>query len=244
MSNNRLILVIGGTRGTGLLIAQLLDRQGVSVRVFARDQARAAAQLGPRVDVVAGDITKEETLPPAMKGASHIVFTAGCRSGHPVSETQIISTEYHGVLNTLAAARTAGFAGRFLYMTSSGVTTRSLWTVFLNLYKGNTLAWRRRAEDEIRASGLDYTIIRTGMLVNRSGGQRAVEVTQDALPLSPRHRIGRADVAEAFVAALDHPSATHATFEVVWGQGNRREAWSVLLERLKPDIELLSRPAA
>ena len=148
------------------------------------------------------------------------------------------------MLNTLAAARTAGFAGRFLYMTSSGVTTRSLWTVFLNLYKGNTLAWRRRAEDEIRASGLDYKIIRTGMLRNRSGGQRSVEVTQDALPLSPRHRIARADVAEAFLAALDHPSATHATFEVVWGHGNRREAWSVLLEHLKPDTELLSRPAA
>lgn len=63
------------------------------------------------------------------------------------------------------------------------------------------------------------------MLLNRSGGQRVVEVTQDALPLSPRHRIARADVAEAFVAALDHPRATRATFEVVWGHGNRREAW-------------------
>ena len=243
MSDNQLILVIGGTRGTGLLIAQLLDRQGVAVRVLARDQARAAARLGPRVDVVAGDITREETLPPVMKDASHIVFTAGCRSGRPVSEAQTISTEYHGVLNTLAAARTAGFAGRFLYMTSSGVTTRSFWTVFLNLYKGNTLAWRRRAEDEIRASALDYTIIRTGMLLNRSGGQRVVEVTQEALPLSLRHRIARADVAEAFVASLDHPRATRATFEVVWGLGNRREAWSVLLERLKPDTELMSVPA-
>ena len=32
-------------------------------------------------------------------------------------------------------------------MTSSGVTTRSVSTLFLNLYKGNTLVWRRRAED-------------------------------------------------------------------------------------------------
>jgi len=244
MARQVLILVIGGTRGTGFLVAQLLDRQGVTVRVLARDQARAAARLGPRVEVVKGDITTEDTLAPALKAASHIVFTAGCRSGRPVSETQVRSTEYHGVLNTLAAARTAGFAGRFLYMTSSGVTTRSFLTVCLNLYKGNTLAWRGRAEDAIRASGLDYTIIRTGMLLNRPSGRRAVLVTQDALPLSLRHRIARADVAEAFVAALDHPRVRRATFEVVWGRWNRREAWSVLLERLKPDAELWPVPSA
>jgi len=91
------------------------------------------------------------------------------------------------------------------------------------------------AQDFSPASGLDYTIIRTGMLLNRSSGQRAIEVTQQALPLSPRYRIARADVAEAFVAALDHPRAARTTFEVIWGRGRRREAWSLLLDRLKPD---------
>ena len=76
-----------------------------------------------------------------------------------------------------------GFLGRFLYMTSSGVFTRSVMAICLNLYKGNTLSWRRHAEDAIRESGLDYTIIRTGMLVNRPGGRRAIHVTQEALPL-------------------------------------------------------------
>jgi uncharacterized protein YbjT (DUF2867 family) len=231
----KLILVIGGTRGTGLLIAKLLDRGGFPVRVLARDVARAADRLGPRVQLVAGDITKEETIPPAVEAASHIVFTAGCRSGRPVGEAQVKATEYHGVLNTLAAARRAGFSGRFLYMTSSGVLTRSFWTLCLNLYKGNTLRWRRRAEAEIRASGLDYTIIRTGMLLNRPSGRRALVVSQDALPLSPRYRIARADVAEAFVAALDHPRALRTTFEVVWGRGKRQASWTALLSGLQPD---------
>jgi len=69
-------------------------------------------------------------------------------------------------MNTLTAASRAGFTGRFLYMTASGVGSRSFWTVALNLYKGNTLKWRARAETAIRASGLHYTIIRTGMLTN------------------------------------------------------------------------------
>jgi hypothetical protein len=120
-------------------------------------------------------------------------------------------------------------------MTSSGVTGRSIAAVMLNLYKGNTLVWRRRAEAEIRSSTVDYTIIRAGVLLNKPGGQRAIVLTQDPLPLSIRYRIARADVAEAFVAALDHPRASHATFDVVWGDGPRCEPWPGLLARLNPD---------
>ena len=90
-------------------------------------------------------------------------------------------------------------------MTASGLLTPSLMTRAVNLWKGNTLLWRRRAEDAIRRSGLDYTVVRTGMLVNRPAGQHN-EITQVALPLSVRHRIARADVAQVFVAALE-PSA-------------------------------------
>jgi uncharacterized protein YbjT (DUF2867 family) len=234
------VLVIGGTRGTGLLIARLLSQQGRAVRVLARDPGRAATLLDPTVEIVPGDITHPDTLPPALGGVAHIVFTAGCRSGRPFGEAQIIATEYRGTLNTLAAAQREGFAGRFLYMTASGVMRRSFASVALNLYKGNTLIWRRRAEAAIRASELDYTIIRTGVLLNRPGGQRAITLTQEALPLSPRYRIARADVAEAFVAALDHPKAKRATFEIAWGPGTRRETWSGLLQGLTPDHETTS----
>jgi uncharacterized protein YbjT (DUF2867 family) len=234
-ADRRSILVIGGTRGTGLAIVELLRRSNVRVCVLARNPAAAAALLGPGVQVIAGDITRAETLGPAVDRASHVVFTAGVRSGRPARESLIKATEYQGVLNTLAAARSTRFEGRFLYMTASGLTIRSLSTIFLNLYKGNTLVWRRRAEAEIRASGLDYTIVRAGFLLNRPGGQHAVVVRQDSLPLAFRYRIARADVAEAFVAALDHPRASRATFEVVWGRGRRDENWKELLDRVRPD---------
>ena len=232
------ILIIGGTRGTGLLIARLLDHRVLPVRVLARDPVRARTTLGSRVEVIAGDVTKKETLPRAIEGTSHIIFTAGCRSGHPASETRIKATEYDGVLNTLASAQRAGSTGRFLYMTSSGVARRSFVSACLNLYKGNTLAWRRRAEDAIRGSGLDYTIIRTGMLQNGAAGRRVIRLTQEALPLSIRYRIARADVAEAFAAAVDHPRASRATFEIVWAGSGRPESWPALFEGLKPDAEL------
>jgi len=235
MNTPETILVIGGTRGTGLLIARQLHRQGRRVRVLARDRERALALFDPSIEVVAGDVTKLQTLGPAIEGAKHIIFTAGCRSGYPVREAKVKAVEYEGVLNTLAAAWELGFSGRFLYMNSSGLTTPSLFATCLNLWKGNTLRWRQRVEKKIRDSGLNYTIIRTGVLLNQPGGQHFIEVTQQPLPLSFRHRISRADVAKLFVTALDHPKTVHTTFEAVWGQRGEPPVLSGIFDRLERD---------
>jgi uncharacterized protein YbjT (DUF2867 family) len=235
MSQHQRVLVIGGTRGTGLLIARVLHQRGQPVRVLARDRARALTLFDSTVEVVAGDITRPETLPPAIDGARHVVFTAGCRSGHPARESHIKATEYDGLVNTLDAAQRVGFSGRFLYMTSSGLLTPSVAAFCLNLWKGNTLVWRRRVESEIRKRSVDYTIIRTGILLNRAGGRHMIRITQHPLPLSPRHRIARADVAEVFVRALEHARASRVTFEAVWGGRGQSDAWRGALDRLTPD---------
>jgi uncharacterized protein YbjT (DUF2867 family) len=229
------VLVVGGTRGAGRLIARLLRERGYAVRVLARDPAQASAELGSAFEVVAGDLTKADTLPPVLRDVDHIIFTAGAPSGRYAPESLVKATDYDGVIDTLAAAQGTGFRGRFVYLNSIGIKTPSPAGFLINLLKRNTLVWRRRVEDKIRSSGLDYTIIRVGFLLDRPGGEHAVNVSQGNLPLAFRSRIARADVAEAFVAAMEHPCASRATFEIVWGKGLRRESWSSLLERLKPD---------
>jgi len=227
------ILLIGGTRGTGLLIARLLLQKGHPVRVLARHPAAVSERLGPSVEIIHGDITQPPTLGPAVAGVRHVIFTAGCRSGWPAGSRAIRRTEYEGVFNTLSAASDAGFAGRFLYMNASGVGSRSFWTLALNIYKSNTLGWRARAETLIRTSPFPYTIIRTGMLTNGAGGRRGINVTQKALPLSPRYRIARADVALVFVAAMEHPRTVRATFEIAWQ--SPAAAWLDSLDGLQSD---------
>lgn len=229
------ILVAGGTRGTGLLVVQLLESKGRRVRVLARNPTRAKTNLSPAVEVVPGDITKPETLTAAVQGTSHIIFTAGVRSGRISREEIVKATDYQGVVNTLEAARATGFGGRFIYMNSLGITAPSLLGTLLNLYKRNTLVWRRHAEEGIRASGVEYAIVRVGFLMNGPAGQHELRVTQDALPLALRNRIARADVAEALVAAMLHPAASRVTFDTVWRRSGRREDWSKLLSELKPD---------
>ena len=229
------VLVVGGTRGAGLLIARLLHQRGYQVRVLARNPAAAAAELDLSFEVVAGDITKAKTLPAVVADVDHIIFTAGAPSGRYAPERVVKATDYQGAVDTIAAARQAGFQGRFVYLNSIGIGTSSLAGTLINLLKRNTLVWRRRVEDDIRASGLDYTIIRVGFLLNRPAGEHAIVVGQDALPLAPWNRIARADVAEAFVEAMEHSHASRTTFEIVWGRGAQRGSWNALLDRLKPD---------
>jgi len=226
------VLVIGATQGTGNQIANLLLRIGYQVRALARNEAKA--KLNSAVEIVRGDITKLNTLPGAMKDTDSIIFTAGVTQ-RPASERLIVATEYEGVKNTLAAAKDVGFNGRFLYMTSIGVTKSSLAATLLNLVKGNTLKWRKLAEDAIRKSGLEYTIIRAGFLMNSPGGRRAIEVSQREYPLGFKYRISRADVAETFVQALKHPGTRRTTFDVVWAKGGHRQEWDVLFGQLTPD---------
>ena len=230
------VLLIGGTRSTGLLAARILQQRGIPIRILARNPGAARSAVGADAEIIPGDVTKKGTLTPAFFGVSHLLFTAGVRSGRFAREAVVKATEYDGVLNTIAAARAHNFRGRFVYMTSIGVTRQSMFASALNIWKGNTLLWRRRAEDAIRASGLDYTVIRVAFLLNGAGRRHAIHVSQGQAPLKLPERIARADVAEALVEALFHPNTARTTFELRWGNGPMRSNWPALLQGLKPDV--------
>ena len=231
---NERVLVVGATRGTGAEIVKRLLRDGFLVRALARDEKSARSTLGDNVEIVHGDVTQRETLVSAMREVQHVIFTAGVTK-RPASQRSIIAVEFDGVKNTLAAAREAGVTGRFLYMTAIGVTRHSIESIGLNLIKGRTLVWRRRAEDEIRGSGADYTIIRCGVLRNEPAGRHAIEISQRDVPMAFWRRIGRADAAEVFVQALQHPATRRTTFDAIWSGKDGPTDWDNSFSRLRPD---------
>ncbi len=233
MQKNECVLVIGATRGTGYLIAKRLLEEGYRVRVLARNGVQARELFGGQAEVVVGDVTKPETLVPAVAGVDHIVFTAGV-TRRPAPEAQVKAVVHDGVLNTLAAAKAAGFTGRFLLMGAIGTTRGSLLSFLLNLIKGKTLHWRKRAEEAVRRSGLDYTIIHAGILTNGPGGG-AVEIGQRHLPMRPWYRISRADAAEVFVQALKHPATRNTTFDAISSRDDRIRGWDERFRHLHPD---------
>src|SRR5215207_7867066 len=218
MMDPQRVLVIGATQGTGRHVVRKLLRDGWSVRVLARDPAKAAAAFGDAVEVVRGDLTKPETLPPALRDVDHVVLTAGVTK-RPAPERLVKATEFDGTVNVVNAARASGLEGRLVYMGAIGTTRWSVLAFLLNLIKGNTLKWRGRAEEAIRESGIAYTIVHAGILNDRPGGERAIRVTRERLPMSPRFRISREDAAEVLVGALRDPGTRNATLDAVWGRG-------------------------
>lgn len=73
------------------------------------------------------------------------------------------------------------------------------------------MAYKRKGETALRNSGLGYTIVRPGPLVEEAGGYKALVFDQG-------NRISQgiscADVADVCLKALHNPEARNKTFEV------------------------------
>ena len=83
---------------------------------------------------------------------------------------------------------------------------------------GNILIWKRKAEEYLIDSGIDYTIIHAGGLVDEPSGEREFVVDKgDRLLANPdaSRSIPRADLAELVVRALMEPHAKNKVFDVV-----------------------------
>ena len=78
----------------------------------------------------------------------------------------------------------------------------------------NILVWKRKAEQYLVDSGLAYTIIRAGGLLDKEGGKRALVVGADDEDLGAR-AVPRADVAEVAVQALLCPEAACRSLDLV-----------------------------
>ena len=119
----------------------------------------------------------------------------------------------------------------------------------LDLWKGGTIHWRHLAEDAIRASELDYCIVRAAFLLNRPGGQQAVAVRQAEAPLTFPEVIARADVAEALVIVSNENIRTVVSLSVVWRvthrDGRTTESWghTSFPEAICGDVVLSHHPA-
>ncbi len=194
---------------------RLLLENGFKVRIFARNVSKAKEKFGDKVEIIIGDLQNGENLAEAVKGADHIIFTAGVTK-RPCKEELIVETEFEGMKKTLNAAKDSGFDGKFLFLSSIGVTKENWASKLLNKIKGNALKWRLAMEDEIRRSGFAYTIVRAGYLVNSDNGKKPLELSQNEYPLYLKYRIARKDVAGIFVEALKTDEANNKIFDAVW----------------------------
>ncbi len=215
------VLVIGGNRATGLEVVRLLRARGEDVVVLVRpgSDASAAEALGARI--VRGDVMN----PPDVATAIAAVPAGG-------QFRAVISTlggtslkgprpDFDGNRNVVDAARVAGVK-RFLLVTMIGAGESLKAAPALSRYFLRTVTPEKtKAEDYLKTSGLEYTIIRPGGLLNKEAQGKAY-LTEDTRSMS---WIRRADVAALTVQALDDPRAIGKVYHAF--DPERTRFWSI-----------------
>jgi uncharacterized protein YbjT (DUF2867 family) len=137
------ILIAGGTGTLGTRIVRLL--KGHEVRLLARNPTREQEDL---VEVVPGDVLDLRVVERAMDGVRIVVSAVQGFSGSGVYSPRTV--DYRGNSNLIRAARTAGVE-HFVLVSVHGASPDHPMELFRMKY---------RAEQELRESGLAWTIIR------------------------------------------------------------------------------------
>jgi uncharacterized protein YbjT (DUF2867 family) len=224
-----LVAVAGATGRTGKLVVEQLVARGYKVRALVRDPATAQGKLPAGVEVVAGDVRDPKQLAAGFKGAKYAIVSIGA-SGGPKADAGGTPQDIdnRGVANAAQAAKAAGIA--HLVLVSSSAVTQS--ATYPQAFMRPILAAKFEGEQALRASGVPYTIVRPGGLVDEPGGRLPVQFAQGDTTTG---RIPRADVATACIESLGRKDAFGRTAEIFSAKEPGPTDWGKSFAALKAD---------
>ncbi|KAL2244686.1 uncharacterized protein At2g34460, chloroplastic [Sesamum indicum] len=213
------IFVAGATGSTGKRIVEQLLAKGFAVKAGVRDLDKAKSIFpgsNPDLEIVKADVTEGPTkLAEAISNDSEAVI---CATGFRPSWDLLApwKVDNFGTVNLVEACRKQN-VNRFLLISSilvNGAAMGQLFNpayIFLNVF-GLTLVAKLQAEQYIRKSGINYTIIRPGGLRNDPPKGNIVMEPEDTLY---EGSISRDQVAEVAVEALLHSESWYKVVEIV-----------------------------
>jgi uncharacterized protein YbjT (DUF2867 family) len=197
--------VAGATGETGRRIVQQLVDRGIPVRAMVRNLEMAKSLLPAGVEIVVGDVLQPQTLPAAIGDATVIFCATGAKpSFDPTGPYQV---DFEGTKNLVNVAKSQGVE-QFI-LVSSLCVSKLLHP--LNLFWG-ILVWKKWAEEYIQRSGLAYTIVRPGGLMNDDNSDQVLMTGADQLFDG---RIPRTKVAQVCVEAAQQATARNKIVEIV-----------------------------
>ncbi|MFL1454963.1 SDR family oxidoreductase [Marinobacter sp. GN3S48] len=171
-------------------------------------------QLGA-TETVLGDL--EQDCSEAMRGCDAVIFTAG--SGPHTGPDKTIDVDQDGAIRLVDTAKAMGIK-RFVMVSSMRAEEPEKGPEKLRHY----LRAKRNADEHLKNSGLNYTIVRPGQLTDDDGtGTVAVSAR-----LEDFGKIPRQDVARVLLAVLNSDTTTNRVFDVVSGDTPVSEALAKL----------------
>jgi uncharacterized protein YbjT (DUF2867 family) len=237
------VLVVGATRGTGLEIVKELQARGETVVATKRASSNTAELDALGVEQVVLDAMDPASVRTALVPGrySTVISTLGTSVRDLPERRNFLQSlikgqvkmdpntrpDFVGNKAVIDAAKAAGVQ-TFVLVTVIGAGN-SADAVPLPARPGHNdvTPLKTQAEDYLRASGMDYLIIRPGGL----GPRMAPAKTQTAkLTEDPRafSYMGRPDLAAITVAALGDPAAYNKTFTAY--DENRVYLWDMFVD--------------
>ena len=155
------VLLFGGTGSNGAHIARLLAARGDNVTAMARPQSDTSHLEASGVTVFPGTPLSADDVNSAFDSTNFtaVISTLGHRRGEPPPRADLA-----GIDLIIAAAKARGIQ-RMLMITMIGAGD-SIEVVSEKViqFLGEPIKAKTAAEDNLRDSGLDYTILRPGGL--------------------------------------------------------------------------------
>lgn len=206
MSN---VTIIGGHGKVALLLAPLLTERGDTVTSVFRnpDHTAEVAQTGANTVVADVEQLSVEELAELLRGSDAVVWSAGAGGGNP---QRTWAVDRDAAIRTIDAAEQAGVR-RFVMVSFVGAGQDHGVPEDHSFYPYAQA--KADADDHLRASGLDWTIVAPGALTldEPNGSIRLVTAR------SEDNKTSRANVARVIVAALDEPATVRQMIEFADG---------------------------
>jgi uncharacterized protein YbjT (DUF2867 family) len=200
------IAIAGGHGKIALILGRALAERGDTVRGLIRNPDQADDLRAAGIEPVVCDLEGDGDVAAAIRGADAVVFAAGAGPGSGDARKQTM--DRGGAVKLVEAAKAEGVS-RYLIVSSMGAEKAPADGAegF-----GAYLRAKFEADEAVRASGLDYTVVRPGGLTD-DPGTGLVTIAEE----TGRGQIPRADVAAVLLACLDTPSTIGQSFDVISG---------------------------
>jgi uncharacterized protein YbjT (DUF2867 family) len=212
------VTIAGGHGKIGRRLIDLLVARGDEVRSLDRNPGYGEEIRAWGAEPVVCDLeaASEEEVATAVGSVDAIVFAAGAGPGSGAERKSTM--DYGGAVKLIAAAKATGIS-RYVIVSSIGADPEASGDDTFSVY----LQAKGKADAELEASGLDYTIVRPVRLTDDPGTGRV-----QAAERVPRGEIPRDDVAAVVAAVLPTPTTIGKTFELTSGELPVEEALASL----------------
>ena len=201
--------------------------------------------------MIEGDATDLNSCKKLVKGCDAILALHGPVRPPPIQSLFCLlpesdpkhsrSVNYVAIQNLIDAAQGEEKCKRIVRITGKGESPTQFFTVLINMLGNMAKAWNYEGEQLLRDSGVDYTIIRPGVMSATTDTKQEDKVLSLAdnggdLPVTA---VSFSQIAGLCIDCLDYPNASKSTLTAMnVDVGKGESSYAPLLAKVKKDSRM------